>query len=201
VLESSKRSERDEKCEDFLAEIDRIDAQTKVSSDKMQRKKLERLKSDICRQFATYLIESNPDHSYQNRTRHVFAAWLIAGVESKRARVEADAWMRSRGRYWKNGAPELREELAVALARNEPIPTGYFGLHVKLTVVINKGNEQDLSWSGNAATLASMIAYPERDFPERSVLYVHRDTVLRCDGDNWEMSRIDPPLMVMTDSH
>lgn len=133
-----KLSEPDEKCEGFLAHIDRIDAQIKISSDKQQRRKLEREKSDLCREFAAYLDENNSSQNYWNGTTGASSDWVVAGVPSKNRRAEADAWMQSRGRIWRGVAPDLRGEVARALANAEPVPTGYFGLHVDRTVKIDK---------------------------------------------------------------
>jgi hypothetical protein len=131
-------SERDEKCEDFLAQIDHIDDQIKVSQNKLQRRKLEREKSDLFRQFATYLDEKSSNQTYWNGNAGVSSGWLVAGVPSKYQKAEAEAWMRSRSLFWIAGAPQLRDEVARALLHSEPVPAGYFGLHVERTVKIDK---------------------------------------------------------------
>lgn len=136
-------SEPDEKCEDFLAQLDRIDAQIEANADKLQRRKLERQKSDLRRQFATHLDEKGSKQSYWNGTAHVWSVWLVAGVPSKHRRAEADAWMRSRSLFWIAGAPQLRDEVARALGHNEPVPAGYFGLRVERTVKKISVNDSD----------------------------------------------------------
>jgi hypothetical protein len=137
-----------EKCEEFLAQIDRLDGEiAAAAADKKRIQKLQRDKADLHRKFAAHLYDSafdlvDPsgyfiDFSYHVGDRFLRPYWLVEGVPSKNRREEARAWMAARGVEWDGSAPSLRGEVSKALTRNEPVPDRKFGLHVERAVKID----------------------------------------------------------------
>ena len=136
------------KCEEFLAQIDRLDAEiAAATADKKHIQKLQRNKSDLHRNLAAHLYDSGFElvepsgyfiaFSYHVGDRFLRPYWLVEGVPPKNRRDEARAWMAARGIEWNGSAPSRRGEVSKALTRNETLPDGKFGLRVELAVKID----------------------------------------------------------------
>lgn len=123
-----------EKCEDFLAKIERLDVE--IVAEASDKKRLKRNMADIRREFAAYLRDNGKDH-YQTDRWKVWALWRVDGVPSQKTKKQASAWMETKNYFgWTGFAPPLRKKVAWALTNNEPVPNGYFGLHVEWTVEV-----------------------------------------------------------------
>jgi hypothetical protein len=138
MSEQTEESKFKVRCEDLLAQIERVEAEIKsAASDNKRVKHLKRDKDNLQRQFATHLGDNTVSRYYQNSKRDVVAYWRVDGVPSKKDRQEAQAWMAERGIEWSGAAPSLRSEVLKALKSDQKIPDGRFGLHVEWTVRID----------------------------------------------------------------
>lgn len=128
-----------QKCQDFLARIERLDSAIERSrADRHLLRRLQREKADTRREFAAYLRENDKDR-YQTDRWNVCTGWRVDGVPSRKGKQQASAWM---GSGWSHFAPHLRDRVKWALRHNKPVPAGYFGLHVEWTVELHQRARQ-----------------------------------------------------------
>ena len=116
MVDQNDKEKFKEKCEEFLAQIERLDTEIQaVASDKRLLKQLERDKADIRREFALYLGDNGKDR-YQTDCWNVWALWRVNGVPSQKAKKQAAAWMETHNYFgWTGFAPHLRDKVARAL--------------------------------------------------------------------------------------
>ena len=139
MSEASTTEDFDATCERFLAQIESAHQTIEAAgSDKTHRKRLERARADLCREFAVHLHDHGRDE-YRNADSHAWTLWVVEGNPSRNATDEARAWLETQNLFgWTGYAPQLCSAVRSALRQDKPVPAGYFGLHVEWTVHVYK---------------------------------------------------------------
>jgi hypothetical protein len=127
-------------CEDFLMQTAHLDRGIGDASDKKRLKLLQRAKTDLHCQFADYLRTSTFSLYHADLSLDVSTCWKVDGVPSKKAKAEAQDWMKTRGVEWDGSALPLRAQVHRALNKKEYVPEGKFGLRVELTILMGRSN-------------------------------------------------------------
>jgi hypothetical protein len=148
-MQHDQKQHHQEQSRHLFEQLERVDAELKAAHDnKPLRRKLQRDKARLGRQFANHLMIDDMGwgtrRMYSERGREVEPYLHIDGVPKKNKREEANAWMQARGIKWDGSAPSLWYEVRSALEKRENVPDHRFGLHIGWTVRIRPPNSNYL---------------------------------------------------------
>ena len=136
-----------EKASHYLRAIELLEARMAVGGlDKRRLDDFRRSIVKIKQAFAGLFVGeiTSMEFIYPYREVEVWPYWLVASQPKKELKPQAREWMAARGQSWDGSAQKLRDAVRRALHHNEPVPEGYFGLHVERTVKIRMKRAHNL---------------------------------------------------------